>query len=191
MYANLIDHRTEVYFDDSLVAVQEPESLKDYVENLLPYLDFNELVDVPDWVVDAVQGKGRFREDLKFMQVNSWNQTYDVCVEVGAYMCGGGLAMELYDICEGDLEPFSNFTVNLPEYKSESNCAFVDTNNFGEAENLIRAYKLGEPTGRLGRSGYCTYPEYRFDLDEIRKYCINPDDINIHEPKQKERSDER
>lgn len=190
-YANLIDHRTEVYFDDSLVAVQEPESLKDYVENLLPYLDFNELVDIPDWVVDAVQGKGRFREDLKFMQVNSWNQTYDICVEIGAYMCGGGLAMELYDICEGDLEPFSNFTINLPEYKSDSNCAFVDTNNFGEAENLIRAYKLGEPTGRYGRSGYCTYPEYRFDLEEIRKYCINPDDINIHEPIQKERSDER
>ena len=99
--------------------------------------------------------------------------------------------MELYDICEGDLEPFSNFTVNLPEYKSDSNCAFVDINNFGEAENLIRAYKLGEPTGRYGRSGYCTYPEYRFDLDEIRKYCINPDDISIHEPKPKERSDER
>ena len=32
---------------------------------------------------------------------------------------------------------------------------------------------------------------FGFDLDEIRKYCINPDDISIHEPKPKERSDER
>ena len=103
-YANLIDHQTEVYYDGELIATQKAESLRDYVQNQLPYLDFNELVDIPDWVIDAFLEKGLHREDLQFMQLNAWGQTYDTCIEVGTYVCGSGLAMDLYDICEGDPE---------------------------------------------------------------------------------------
>lgn len=100
--------------------------------------------------------------------------------------------MDLYEVSEGDPVPFASITVNLPEYSPAPGCAFVDTNNFGAAEELIRGYSLGEPTGRIGHSGYCTYPEYRFDLKEIRNYCINPEEIDrILKPKNRERSDER
>ena len=99
--------------------------------------------------------------------------------------------MEIYDRSEGDLEPFSNLTVNINAQNSGPDCAFVDTNNFGSAEKLIREYKLGKPTGKIGYSGYCSYPEYRFDMKEIYKYCINPEDIPAIEPKKKERSYER
>ena len=52
-------------------------------------------------------------------------------------------------------------------------------------------YKLGKPTGHYGYSGYCSYPEYKFDMDEVRNYCINPDDIPAPEPKKKEKEHER
>ena len=190
-YANLIDHQTEVYLDGEIIATQKVESLKQYAENLLPYLDFNELVDIPEWVMDEHLGRGLFRRDLQFMQHHAWGNTYDLCIEVSSYMYGGGLAMEIYDRSEGDLEPFSNLTVNIDARLSGPDCAFVDTNNFGTAEELIRNNKLGKPTGRVGYSGYCSYPEYRFDMKEIYKYCINPDDIPAIEPKKKERSHER
>ena len=189
--ANLIDHRTEIYLDGELMAMQNANSLEKYVERVLPYLDFNELVDVPDWVMDEHLGRGLFRKDLEFMQHEAWNNCYDLCIEVSSYMYGGGLAMEIYDRSEGDLEPFSNLTVNINAQNSGPDCAFVDTNNFGSAEKLIRDYKLGKPTGKIGYSGYCSYPEYRFDMKEIYKYCINPEDIPAIEPKKKERSYER
>lgn len=190
-YANLIDHQTEVYLDGEIIATQKVESLKQYVEKLLPYLDFNELVDIPEWVMDEHLGRGVFRKDLQFMQHHAWGNTYDLCVEVSSYMYGSGLAIELYDRTDGDLEPYSNLTVNIDARLSGPDCAFVDTNNFGTAEELIRNNKLGKPTGRIGYSGYCSYPEYRFDMKEIYKYCINPDDIPAIEPKKKERSYER
>ena len=49
VYANLADHRTEVYLDGEIIAHQDAESLKDYVENQLSGLNFNELVDIPEF----------------------------------------------------------------------------------------------------------------------------------------------
>ena len=34
----------------------------------------------------------------------------------------------------------------------------------------IEKYKLGKPTGKFKISGFCCYPLYEFDLDEIAKY---------------------
>lgn len=190
-YANLIDHCTEIYLDGELLATQKSESLKDYVENQLPYLDFGELVEVPDWVIDEHLGRGIFRPDLQYMQHEAWGNSYNLCFEVSSYMYGGGLAMQIYDRTEGDLEPFTTLTINIDARCSGPDCAFIDTNNFGTAEALINEYKLGKPTGRIGFSGYCAYPEYRFDMKEIYKYCINSDDIPALEPKKKGRDHER
>lgn len=191
-YANLIDHCTEICLDGEILATQKSESLKDYVNNQLPYLDFGELVDIPDWVMDEHLGRGLFRKDLQFIQFNAWGVDHETVIEVGKYVFGNNLALNLEARTEDGLEPYSNITVNLPdERKSGPNCAFVDTNNFGMAEEIISEYKLGKPTGHYGYSGYCSYPEYKFDMDEIRKYCINPDDIPTPEPKRKEKEHER
>ena len=50
-YANLIDHRIEVYLNGSLAKYQQHSSLLDMVHFGLPNLDFSDLIDIPDWVV--------------------------------------------------------------------------------------------------------------------------------------------
>ena len=189
VYVNLIDYQTEIYYDGKLLATHKAESLEDYVENTLPYLDFDELVSIPDWILEREKS---VHEGPQYMRLEAWGDIYETCLNVNSYVYGGGIALNLLSVGEDCLEPFADITVNLPEQKSGPDCSFIDTNNFPQGEKLIRDYKLGEPTGRIGNSGYCTYPEYRFDMEELGKYCINPQRINdILNPKDKERSDER
>ena len=190
-YVNLKDHQTEIYYDGEQIATQKAESLKDYVENQLTRLDFNELVDIPDWVIAEFTKTGIYNPNLKFMEFDAWGDHHEGCIEVSTYMFGGGLYMSLQERCDGELEPYADMTVNLQGFPCEKNCAFVDTNNFAMAESLIKEYKLGKPTGRIGQSGYCTYPEYKFNMDEVRKYCVNPQDIPEVENKPKARVPER
>ena len=51
-----------------------------------------------------------------------------------------------------------------------------------EISHGYAAYKLGDPTGRIGHGGYCSYPEYEFDMREVNRYCVNPEPEKI-EPK--------
>lgn len=90
----------------------------------------------------------------------------------------------LYMKTEEGFEPFGDLTVNLEHYRTKPNCAFVDVNDFHEATDLIKKYNLGKPTGRIGTSGYCSYPEYEFDIKELNKYATNP----LPEKKEKHRS---
>lgn len=69
-----------------------------------------------------------------------------------------------------DGEPISTLTVNLPDefiMISGENYAFVDTNNNPNAEEFIQENELGIPTGYFGRSGFCEYPLYIFDLSKL------------------------
>lgn len=50
-YANLLDHRIEIYLYDQLVEYRQYESLRDMTFNGLPGLDFDDLINVPDWVI--------------------------------------------------------------------------------------------------------------------------------------------
>lgn len=86
---------------------------------------------------------------------------------------------------------FSTLTVNLPDHSCGKNRAYVDTNNFPAAMSLISEYRLGRLTGNIGASGYCNYPEYEFNLAEIEKHCMNPEELFDCTPKNKERNDAR
>ena len=57
--------------------------------------------------------------------------------------------------------------------------------------SLISEYKLGKLTGNIGASGYCNYPEYEFNLAEIEKHCLNPEELFDRKPQNKERNDTR
>lgn len=66
--------------------------------------------------------------------------------------------------------PWESLTVNL-DGKREKNYAFIDTNYNGE-EILpwIVRYRLAVPTGRTRQYGLCTYPEYRFREEALRRF---------------------
>ena len=88
---------------------------------------------------------------------------------IQTYRKGGRLAIELVD---EHYELFTYLTVNLQHEMSKDNnksLAFVDTNNNEWAERYIEKHNLGTKTGFFGLSGYCTYPEYRFDLSKLNE----------------------
>ena len=99
------------------------------------------------------------------MKVLSYGGVYEVVAKRATYANNRNLAVVLEDENGG---PFATLTVNLNE-KLPEGCAYVDTNNCPFAEKLILGNKLGEPTGRVGLSGYCCYPEYKFDLSKIEE----------------------
>ncbi len=119
-----------------------------------------------------------YRPDLECMVFENWGTTHELYVEAGRYVHGNGLFLQLYEKGDYDgLEPYANLTVNLMGYSCGKNCAYVDTNNFPEAITLISEYKLGKRTGNIGVSGYCNYPEYEFDMTEIKRFCLNPEEL--------------
>lgn len=85
------------------------------------------------------------------------------------------------DLVSTDGEPITRLTtctnngykvINVPD-----NISFIDINNNPTAMNFVDEYKLGEPVRINGRiiayaSGFCKYPLYKFNLDELRKYTI-------------------
>lgn len=105
--------------------------------------------------------------------IESWGHTYKVRPYTSRYMFGEGLCIHLI-CCDEDCygEPFGNLTVNIQGKTCGKNEAYVDTNNMPNAEQFIREYRLGKPTGETARSGYCTYPLYKFDMEQIAKYAI-------------------
>lgn len=97
--------------------------------------------------------------------INTFYGNTDVTFSTSKYQSNGNLAIQMW--CDDG--PFATLTVNLLK-KCEPNRAFVDTNNCPWAEEFIDKYKLGAPTGNVEMSGWCIYPEYEFDMDEIKKY---------------------
>lgn len=103
---------------------------------------------------------------------SQFGKEYDIKLEVAKYCENGNLAIKMYYFDDefGSYMPYANLTVNL-EGKRDEGCAFVDVNNLGyDVCDWIEMYGLGKWTGRFGRSGFCTYPEYKFDMDAVKRY---------------------
>lgn len=102
------------------------------------------------------------------IDVKTQYSTYNNCVvQLDNYMADGSLAIELWNKEEG---PIARLTVCLSNPEIEKNQAYVDTNNCPWAEKLIKDYNLGKPTEDVGFSGYCAYPLYEFNLEELKKH---------------------
>lgn len=105
---------------------------------------------------------------------NPWTgELMDCFIRTNRYVKGGGLfvGMLVRDLEYGFLEPLCDVTVNVPGATlSDENCAFVDTNDAPFIEAALKEYGLAEPTGRMAFSGWCSYPEYRFNLEELEKH---------------------
>lgn len=84
-----------------------------------------------------------------------------------SYCNNGNLAIEMVTYEDGYPEPWSMLTVNLDDVL-EPDCAYVDINNNGEDITAwIEQNSLGTPTGHIGYSGFCVYPEYKFNLEKF------------------------
>jgi hypothetical protein len=101
------------------------------------------------------------------IKLDAWGIKNRITFEVHKYAYGNGLAIVMN--CEDG--PYATLTVNLEDEPTSGDRAFVDVNNLSpEILTWIKKNNLGLPTGRQGFSGYCIYPEYEFNLEEINKH---------------------
>lgn len=80
----------------------------------------------------------------------------------------GNLAVLLYTLEDDEWDLWCDITVNLGSMFEDGTHAFVDTNNFPEAERILTELGLAEDTGIKMQSGFCTYPLYSFDLPKLK-----------------------
>lgn len=92
-----------------------------------------------------------------------------VSLTVECYTANNRLAVQLWVNDEDGLEPFSLLTVNLPDAPIIKNGAYLDTNNLKYAEKFVCQHGLATKTGMYASSGYCTYPLYTFDMEQLKK----------------------
>jgi hypothetical protein len=102
--------------------------------------------------------------------LNAWGKDHKISVELASYAENGNLYVGLVSYDEGCPIPWSDLTVNL-SIECKPNCAFIDTNNNGnEILGWLIENNLGKPTGRMKTSGWCLYPEFEFNMDELMKH---------------------
>ena len=115
---------------------------------------------------------------MKTLTLNAWGFDHKISFHLATYTTTGNLYVGL--ICHDEEYPehWSDLTVNLDE-TLEQNHSYIDTNNNGnEIMNWLIANNLGKYTYGMGFSGFCVYPEFEFNMDELMKY-VSCDDREV------------
>lgn len=99
-----------------------------------------------------------------------YGSNHPMTFHLNNYTENGNLYVGLITNEDGYPAPWSDLTVNL-SVKCAENCAFIDTNNNGEEiiDWLVKN-KLGKPTGRIRASGWCIYPEFKFNVEQLMEH---------------------
>lgn len=90
---------------------------------------------------------------------------YTLDFQKATYQNNGSLAIQIMCTEDGEFyEPFCRLTVNLAYPPADKECAFIDTNNCPmDLVQMLIANGVMTPTGVDQMSGFCIYPECRFD----------------------------
>ena len=111
------------------------------------------------------------------INLKKYGKNHPMTFELNKYCENENLYVGLITHEEGWAEPWQNLTVNL-SVKCADDCAFIDTNNNGEEIiDWLIEHNLGKPTGRIKASGWCVYPEFKFNMDELMNH-VNWGSIN-------------
>lgn len=102
----------------------------------------------------------------------------EVKLNIQQYMGNGRIYIGLISEEDGYPEPYADVTVNIDDFAMDY-CGYLDTNNLSNVEKFITENDLGEFTGFIGRSGFCEYPLYMFNVDRLRELC--PEQMEVYE----------
>ena len=104
------------------------------------------------------------------LTLNKYGAVHPMSFKLATYVENGNLYVGLITHDLDYPDPWSDLTVNLSIY-CKPNCAFIDTNNNGnEIINWLTVNHLGKLTGRMEMSGWCLYPEFEFNMDNLMKH---------------------
>ena len=107
------------------------------------------------------------------INLHKYGSNHPITFELANYAENENLYIGLITNEDGYPERWSSLTVNL-SVKCANDCAFIDTNNNGEEIiDWLVSHNLGSPTGRIKASGWCVYPEFKFNVDELMKHVVN------------------
>lgn len=81
------------------------------------------------------------------------------------YQSNNSLAIVAYDE-HGDM--FDVITVNLPFSDVMGDTAYIDTNNCPWATEFLKSNGIAKPMGKIGHSGFCAYPLYKFNMEMFK-----------------------
>lgn len=95
---------------------------------------------------------------------------YDVFFRKSTYQYDGSLAITAYTKGEYGEEQYAHITVCIGG--AQEGCNFVDVNNLPNVCSFLNDNNIAEPTGTYVQSGYCMYPEYRFDSRFLKEDCV-------------------
>ena len=91
---------------------------------------------------------------------------YEVPDFMGKEMTIPGI--QLYSREDGMLMPYATLTKSFGEFIGAKNCAYIDTNNYSFAPQLL-AMGFVKDTGLTKESGRCRYPLWVFDESFLRE----------------------
>lgn len=104
----------------------------------------------------------------KFFNHKAWGETVPMELNLSYYMHNRTLAVSLYEKESG--EEYGMLTCCLDDAPGR-NRAFLDVNNMGEQiVDELETAGFGKRTGRTARSGFVTYPEFKFDAEVLKAY---------------------
>ena len=105
---------------------------------------------------------------MKLYPMEKDKTTYQVQLAVKTY-CNNNLGIYMNLCKRGKVKMEEILTVNFPVTLPE-NCACIDINNNSrDILAWIVRNGLAKPTGRTIESGFCTYPEYRFQVSALKE----------------------
>lgn len=106
---------------------------------------------------------------MKTYKIQGYGEIFEIKLAAHSYANNRRLAVQSFTVPDG--EPFAMITVNIdhPLSGDKKTTAFIDTNNLNafHIEKFLQENQIAIPTGEYGQSGFCTYPEYRFDLSKF------------------------
>lgn len=110
------------------------------------------------------------KELMKYKLHDFYGKDYWLIPILHRYSKNNGVAIELLDADDGDT--FAFLTVNLGGEAINQNVdsVFVDINNNRWAEKFIETNALATKTQNFRKSGFCTYTEYKFNLNKINVF---------------------
>lgn len=112
------------------------------------------------------------KTDVKTYRYKKNGKAYEVVLAKTKYVENNALAIAMFTWNNKHkyFEFWDTITVNLSMNMVSENYAFINTNDNGkEIIDWLIDNKLGFPTYRECRSGYCSYPEFMFNVDVLKE----------------------
>ena len=133
-------------------------------------LTARELQSIVDGVIkkSRLENQRRRRKAMALLEVKTeWAVYKDCFLQVARYQADNSRAIEIWNNEEG---PIARITVCITGSGLAEDETVIDTNNCPWAMEFIKQHGFGQATGRMVRSGYCTYPVVKLDIEKIGEY---------------------